>query len=734
MAEFHAADCRLRLAAALRGTENGSGRSSLITLSFRLSDSRSHENKQRIMMADFKLIQVALFLAAVLQFSASSEGRELITREGERVALPCDSVLQDQPECEFTTWTVSKTKQAAKELVVLGKIDHDEEHRLEMKSCALVINKVTVEDVGLYTCWQFNDSKNPSQSAVFLSVVSITQEQSGNMEPICSVVTFGNCEFTVRWWFNGQKAVETPPSTCSAIFQKTSQTKGSYECEVTDGVNKKLFPFSPRASGDEPEETPAKLAPAKPAPAKPAPVKPAPEKTKPGKPAPEKTKPGKPAPGKPEPGKPAPGKPEPGKPVPEKPSPADEASSEPPELNVSKFTTLRQTEVSLFQLKTFLCGLFSREPGTSCFESRKETKSDAFRSSCQSGKELISVQTVGENDSVISKRLSDSRSHENKQRIMMVDFKWIQVALFLAAVLQFSAVSEGRQLITREGERVALPCDSVLPDQPGCEFTTWTVSGSGRETKELVQHGKIEPDEEHRLEMMKNCSLVIKKVTVKDVARYTCLQYRDSNDPPQSGVFLSVVSITQEQSGNMEINCSVRTYRGHRFTLRWWFNGQKDVEPPSSTCSAIFPKTSQTNGSYECEVTDGVNKKLFPFSPRASGDEPEETTTKPAPEKPPTTKPAPEKPSPADEASSEPPGPSALDYVMLSMRVVELVFITVITALLFRAQRNQEPAVLNPARKRRVMRSGPAASQANEDEDDGVVNYENSLTPRININ
>ncbi|KAM3603096.1 uncharacterized protein V6R79_016543 [Siganus canaliculatus] len=548
---------------------NGRGRSSLLTLSFRLSDSRSNENKQRIMMVNVKWIQVALFLAAVLQFSAVSERRELITREGERVALPCDSVLPDQPECGFTTWTVSEPGQVAKELVQHGKIEPDEEHRLEMKkNCSLVIKKVTVEDVGHYECRQYRDSNDPPQSAVSLSVVSITQEQSGNMEFICSVRTYGNFEFTVSWWFNGQKAVETPPSTCSAIFPKTSQTKGSYECEVTDGVNKKLFPFSPRASGEEPEETPAK-----------------------------------PAPEKPEPGKPAPGKPAPGKP-----SSADEASSEPPELNVSKFTTLRQTEVFLFQLKMFLCGLFSREPGTSCFESCKKTKSDAFRSSCQSGKDLI--------------RLSDSRSHENEQRIMMVDFKWIQVALFLAAVLQFSAVSEGRKLITREGERVALPCDNVLPDQHGCEFTTWITSGSGKAAKELVQHGKIIPHEEHRLEMTKNCSLVIKEVTVKDVGHYECQQYRDSKKISQTAVFLSVVSITQGQSGNMEFICSVRTEGRCRFTVRWWFNGQKAVEKPSSTCSAIFPKTSQTKGSYECEVTDGVNKKLFPFSPRASGEEP----------------------------------------------------------------------------------------------------------------
>ncbi|KAM3602339.1 uncharacterized protein V6R79_002351 [Siganus canaliculatus] len=307
-------------------------------------------------------------------------------------------------------------------------------------------------------------------------------------------------------------------------------------------------------------------------------------------------------------------------------------------------------------------------------------------------------------------RLSDSRSHENEQRIMMVE-----VALFLAAVLQFSAVSERRKLITREGERVALPCDSVLPDQHGCGFTTWTVSsGPGQETKEVVQLGKTEPDEEHRLEMMKNCSLVIKKVTVKDVGHYECRQYRDSKYS-QFPVVLSVVSITQEQSGNMEFICSVRTYRRCRFTVRWWFNGQKAVETPPSTCSAIFPNTSQTKGSYECEVTDGVNKKLFPFSPRASGEEPEETTTKPAPEKTEPGKPEPEK--------TEVKG--LLLFVIVPLVLAALVVVVVMVIRWKRVKGNKtqinqrDELNLNPAEAAEAQPS-PGRGQEMADPEDGV--------------
>ncbi|XP_044025129.1 uncharacterized protein LOC122863073 isoform X8 [Siniperca chuatsi] len=68
---------------------------------------------------------------------------------------------------------------------------------------------------------------------------------------------------------------------------------------------------------------------------------------------------------------------------------------------------------------------------------------------------------------------------------------------------------------------------------------------------------------------------------------------------------------------------------------------------------------------------------------------------------------------------------SALNYIMLVMRVAELLLITAITVLLIRARGNQRPpddnTVLNSVRSRTVKRSGPAASQVNDDEDDGEL-------------
>ncbi|XP_027128165.1 uncharacterized protein LOC113744077 isoform X4 [Larimichthys crocea] len=55
---------------------------------------------------------------------------------------------------------------------------------------------------------------------------------------------------------------------------------------------------------------------------------------------------------------------------------------------------------------------------------------------------------------------------------------------------------------------------------------------------------------------------------------------------------------------------------------------------------------------------------------------------------------------------------SVLDYIMLVMRVAELLLITVITVLLIRARGNQRPPEDNTV-------------NTDEDEDDGVVKYEN---------
>ncbi|KAM8726261.1 uncharacterized protein AB9X84_002768 isoform 2-T2 [Acanthopagrus schlegelii] len=276
----------------------------------------------------------------------------------------------------------------------------------------------------------------------------------------------------------------------------------------------------------------------------------------------------------------------------------------------------------------------------------------------------------------------------------------------------------------RVKDDVILPCNNVIDGQNNCDSTTWLFTGSrSRSVVELVEYGQIGEDvkAKDRLSVTEKCSLVIKKVTVEDAGRYICQQYEYRGGPKSSSdsvVYLSVVSMTEHQNHDeVTLNCSVLTYEPCRHTVKWLYEGKEvvkvkqEVKISQSLCSASVRALSFSYvyksefKSVQCSVTDGdKEQQLFPFRLQSSGEKPgEETTT-----------------TISDGASSELTARtdcSVVDYIMLVLRVAELVLITVITVLLIRAPGNQRP----------VRRSGAAASQVDhdEDEDDGVMKYEN---------
>ena len=84
----------------------------------------------------------------------------------------------DQNNCDGTTWTFSYLSNRTVELVRLGQIGVDaktKSDRLSVReNCSLVIKKVTEEDVGRYSCQQYNKTgqhRRPD-SQVYLSVVT----------------------------------------------------------------------------------------------------------------------------------------------------------------------------------------------------------------------------------------------------------------------------------------------------------------------------------------------------------------------------------------------------------------------------------------------------------------------------------------------------------------------------------------------------------------------------------
>ncbi|KAI3364556.1 hypothetical protein L3Q82_011338 [Scortum barcoo] len=161
-----------------------------------------------------------------------------------------------------------------------------------------------------------------------------------------------------------------------------------------------------------------------------------------------------------------------------------------------------------------------------------------------------------------------------------------------------------------------------------------------------------------------------------------------------SQVHLSVINMN-EQKGNtwMVLWCSVLSYDKCEHTVKWLYEGKdvdkdnEDLQTSQTGCqTTVFfltfhhIYTSRLN-LFTCEVTDGHTGKvqLIPFSLQ----------------------------------SSARTGCSALNYIMLVMRVAELVLITVITVLLIRAAGKQRPPDDNTVsvRSRTVKRSGAATSQ-----------------------
>ncbi|XP_045920057.1 uncharacterized protein LOC123979989 [Micropterus dolomieu] len=191
----------------------------------------------------------------------------------------------------------------------------------------------------------------------------------------------------------------------------------------------------------------------------------------------------------------------------------------------------------------------------------------------------------------------------------------------------------------RVGDEVTLPCENVIDGQQRCENTTWFFVGSGnRSAVELIKLGQIGENaksKSDRLSVTENCSLVIKKVTVEDVGRYSCRQYKQKEgqqQAPDSPVHLSVIiMIEHKDADEVTLTCFVLKYEQFcGLTVKWLYEGKdvdkdnKDMKTSQSVCSATvsfldshFSYKSKSN--LKCEVTDGYSGKvqLFTFSPQS---------------------------------------------------------------------------------------------------------------------
>nr|XP_040016998.1 uncharacterized protein LOC120808267 isoform X11 [Gasterosteus aculeatus aculeatus] len=215
-------------------------------------------------MAEFRGIQTSLFLILMLQFTEAATRQHVTVRDGDEVTLPCNSVTEDQNNCDSTVWLFTYLRSTpAVVLVRNGQIEEAkaESDRLSVsQNCSLVMKKVTRGDVGLYVCKQVRPGGQYEDAEVHLSVVSMTEETNRDEVTLrCSVWTYERCPRTVKWMNGGQdvhkdnEEVKTSQDSCSASLSfKTSHffytsSFTSLKCEVTDGD--KVMQFSP--SGED---------------------------------------------------------------------------------------------------------------------------------------------------------------------------------------------------------------------------------------------------------------------------------------------------------------------------------------------------------------------------------------------------------------------------------------------------------------------------------------------------
>ncbi|XP_026174234.1 uncharacterized protein LOC113137078 isoform X2 [Mastacembelus armatus] len=234
--------------------------------------------RERRTMAELTGIITSLFVMLLIDFPATTGQVSFINinvRDGDDVTLSCGHVKSDQDKCHSVSWLFNYPgRPETIEIITHGQtkktmISKSKSDRLSVtENCSLVLKKVTVEDVGLYTCRQFDTSgqQQGPDSVVDLSVVTMTEQKLHDKVTFsCQVFISVHCDQSVKWLFQDKdvdqnnKELQTSQTDCYATvtfldshFIYSSRFK-LFKCEVTNTVSGKVqkFSFRRQSSGQD---------------------------------------------------------------------------------------------------------------------------------------------------------------------------------------------------------------------------------------------------------------------------------------------------------------------------------------------------------------------------------------------------------------------------------------------------------------------------------------------------
>ncbi|XP_025754467.1 uncharacterized protein LOC102075743 isoform X2 [Oreochromis niloticus] len=80
------------------------------------------EMRQRSTMDEFIWIKMFLCLMLMIQIAVSATETSIFIKAGDDVTLPCLNVIDDQKNCDGTTWTFASKNTTAIEVITFGEI------------------------------------------------------------------------------------------------------------------------------------------------------------------------------------------------------------------------------------------------------------------------------------------------------------------------------------------------------------------------------------------------------------------------------------------------------------------------------------------------------------------------------------------------------------------------------------------------------------------------------------